>query len=71
MGMLWRVVGEKSLLDLVLKSSYVGWMKSISQLKGGIYEVYFRYTTELEGYANSSSDIIELGAIPYINWVEK
>jgi hypothetical protein len=33
------------------------------QLKGGIYEVNFGYNVKKEVYANSSSDISELGAI--------
>jgi len=35
-------------------------MKISSQLKGGIYEVSFRYHSKLEGYATLMSDIPEL-----------
>ncbi|CAD7766801.1 MAG: hypothetical protein DNFNHJIP_00201 [Candidatus Argoarchaeum ethanivorans] len=34
-----------------------------SLIEGGISEVYFRYTTKLEGYANLSLDIPKLYAI--------
>ena len=36
-------------------------MKISSQLKSGIYEVSFRYNTNLGGYATLMSDIPELG----------
>ena len=36
-------------------------MKISSQLKGGIYEVSFRYNTNLGGYATLMSDIPKLG----------
>ena len=39
--------------------------KIIGLPKGGIYKVYFRYTTKLEGYANLSSDIPELSEIMF------
>jgi hypothetical protein len=35
-------------------------MKISSQLKGGIYEVSFRYNTNLGGYATLMSDIPKL-----------
>jgi hypothetical protein len=35
-------------------------MKISSQLKGGIYEVSFRYNTNLGGYATLLSDIPKL-----------
>ena len=35
-------------------------MKISSQLKGGIYEVSFRYNTNLGGYATLLSDIHKL-----------
>ena len=38
-------------------------MKISSQLKGGIYEVSFRYNTNLGGYTTLMSDIPELYAI--------
>ena len=38
-------------------------MKISSQLKGGIYEVSFRYNTNLGGYATLMSDIPKLGDI--------
>ena len=38
-------------------------MKISSQLKGGIYDVSFRYNTNLGGYATLMSDIPMLYAI--------
>ena len=42
------------------------WLKNMKisrQLKGGIYEVSFRYNTNLGGYATLMSDISKLGAM--------
>ena len=36
-------------------------MEISSQLKGGIYDVSFRYNTNLGGYTTSMSDIPKLG----------
>ncbi len=36
-------------------------MKISSQLKGGIYDVSFRYNTNLGAYATLMSDIAKLG----------
>ncbi|CAD6492266.1 MAG: hypothetical protein LAKADJCE_00268 [Candidatus Argoarchaeum ethanivorans] len=41
-------------------------MKISSQLKGGIYEVSFRYNSKMERYTNSSSDIPKLYTIQKI-----
>jgi len=38
-------------------------MKISSQLKGGIYDVSFRYNTNLGGYTSLMSDIPKLGDI--------
>ena len=38
-------------------------MKISSQLKGGIYEVSFRYNTNLGGYTTLMLDIAKLGAM--------
>ena len=38
-------------------------MKISSQLKGGIYDVSFRYNTNLGAYVTLMSDIPELGAM--------
>ena len=38
-------------------------MKISSQLKGGIYEVNFRYNTNLDGYTTLMSYIPKLGEI--------
>ena len=39
-------------------------MKISSQLKGGIYDVSFRYNTNLGAYATLMSDIPKLCAMP-------
>nr|QNO56069.1 hypothetical protein GIJIEOGM_00010 [Methanosarcinales archaeon ANME-1 ERB7] len=50
-------------------------MKISSQLKGGIYDVSFRYNTNLGGYTTLMSDIPKLYAIdlgmPFIKLVNK
>jgi len=38
-------------------------MKISSQLKGGIYDVSFRYNTNLGAYTTLMSDIAKLGAM--------
>ena len=45
-------------------------MKISSQLKGGIYDVSFRYNTNLGAYATLMSDIPELYAMQKIFFLE-
>ena len=46
-------------------------MKISNQLKGGIYEVSFRYHSKLDGYATLIPDIPELCSIlPYARKIE-
>jgi hypothetical protein len=59
----------KSLLDLIIKKSYIELkmrlkeMKISSRLKGGIYEVSFGYHSKLDGYATLMLDIPTLAEI--------
>ena len=46
-------------------------MKISSQLKRGIYEVSFRYNTNLGGYATLMSDIPKLGDIHHMRCIDE